>query len=492
MLPSGKKEDITTGAVASAANAAVGSVLPAELYAIVNLIDEPCCLLLPDSRMLAANPAFLSFFNCPDLQTRQQRFTDWIIPPDRALFQRMLLLAKTKQQPYETSLRLHTPFNTHLACQLKMMATGSSIAIVFTDLNKREPAESQAFAQLSTASLVYDRYFNLLQLNEQFCQLLGYSQEELRSIDLASLLHPDELPAFTTAMRSLVRRNQQDFSCELQLRHKNQQYLWIQYTATLVEVPGEEPYITAVALDISPLKAKEKRLLEEQEEMSLFLDRVTHDMKGPLRSLMALHHIVQLEYGQNGKVMEYFNHYHATVERLNATVSDLLSLSHVKRGASRISPVNLKNMVQDCLQALCHLPDFYRINFTIRIEVKENIFIEERLLQTIIQNLLENAIKYCSESTPKVQIYINLKEEQLLVDVSDNGIGIAPEAQAHIFEMFYRATTRSSGTGLGLYILKNAVDKLKGSIQLRSEPRKGSRFIVKIPYTSPLASALEQ
>ncbi|EMR00992.1 PAS domain-containing sensor histidine kinase [Cesiribacter andamanensis] len=489
MLPAGKKEDITAQA-ATSADGAAGLLLPAEVYSIVNLVEDPCCLVLPDSRIQAANPSFLSFVGKPGLQARQQSFTDWVFPQDRPLFQRMLLLAKAKQQVYELNLRLLTPTHNQQPCRLRLMSIGASVGIVITPAKAQpEAGESQEFDRLTPASLVYDRHFNLIKISRQFCHMLGYGYEELCQIDPASLLHPQDLPLFTNAMRSLVRRDQSGFSCELQLRHQEQHYIWIQYTATLVENPGEEPYITAVALDISPLKQREKRLQEEQEDMSLFLDRVTHDMKGPLRSLMALHHIVQLEHGQDSKVMEYFNHYHATVARLNATVSDLLSLSQVKRGTDRISPVNPRTMVQDCLQTLCHLPDFYRINFTIRVEVKEDVFVEARLLQTIIQNLLENAIKYCSETAPKVVVLINLKEGQLIVDVSDNGIGIDEEAQAHIFEMFYRATTRSSGTGLGLYILKNAVDKLKGTIQLRSVPRKGSRFIVRIPYVSPSASA---
>ena len=75
-----------------------------------------------------------------------------------------------------------------------------------------------------------------------------------------------------------------------------------------------------------------------------------------------------------------------------------------------------------------------------------------------------------------------------MLEVSDNGIGIPEEAQAHIFSMFYRATTLSTGTGLGLYILKNAVDKLGGTVKVRSLPRKGSRFLISIPYQAPPAN----
>lgn len=484
MYSAGKKEKITNSAGFPADFTSSNAPLPAEVISVLNFVEDPAGILLPDGRILAANTALASFLNLTGQQARQRSISDWVHPREKALLHRKLLLAKTKARPYQSRLQLRAAGGAYHTCLLRMQwSNGNVLLMIKAGLEVQ--AEDQQFESLATASLLYDTQLNLIRYNQQFCQLLGYPDSELQQINLNSLLHSRHTAAFTSQMLSLADGRIKSFSAELQFRHKNQHYLWVQYTAALLDRPGEAPYITATVLDIHQLKQKEQQLVQEQQDMGLFTDRVTHDMKGPLRSLMALHRIVALEYGHDPKVMEYFNHYHATVERLNTTVSDLLTLSKVKKGAARMAMVNLRSMVQDCLQSLCHLPDFYKISFTIRIEIKDSVYIEENLIQTIIQNLLENAIKYCSETAPKVLICIKQKDDQLVLEVSDNGIGIAEEAQTHIFDMFYRATTRSTGTGLGLYILRNAVEKLKGTVKLRSMPLKGSHFIVNIPYQQP-------
>ncbi|WP_225000192.1 PAS domain-containing sensor histidine kinase [Cesiribacter sp. SM1] len=490
MYSAGKKEKLTKRDALPADLSSSGLALPAEVTFVLNLIEEPCALLLPDGRMLAANAPLLLFFKLPALQARQHSFLDRVHPEDKAPLIRKLLLAQNKSRAYEAITRLSAIENGYTTHLLRIKCCNSSISLTIKKPSEAQ-AEDQQFESLATASLIYDKSLNLIRYNQQFCQMLGYTDSELQVIGLNKLLHPQHAPMFNSQMLELASGSKTAFTTELQIRHKNQQYLWVQYTAGLLDRPGEEPYITAIALDISKLKQKETQLVQEQQDMGLFIDRVTHDMKGPLRSLMALHRIVELEYGHDPKVMEYFNHYHSTIGRLNTTVTDLLTLSRVKKGAARMGMVNLRNMVQDCLQSLCHLPDFYRITFTIRIEIKDSVYIEENLLQTIIQNLLENAIKYCSDTAPKVLVCIKLKDDQLVLEVSDNGIGISEEAQAHIFDMFYRATTRSNGTGLGLYILRNAVEKLQGTVKLRSVPHKGSRFIVSIPYQPAAVGAKE-
>ena len=488
MFPAGNNEDIKIKAALAADGSANVQALPEQVISILRLVKEPCGLLTPDGRLIAANASLLSLLDVQNLQARQHNLLDWIQAQDKALLQRKLLLARAKNQVYDTSVRMRMPSGLYQIQQLELHASNGTL-ILKVSSSQEQPAEDPHFEQIATVSLVYDKHFNLIHYSQQFCQMLGYSEEELQQLVPTSLLHPDYLPAFTNHMRGLVRRQTRGFVIELQLRHQEGHYLWVQYAASMLDRTGEEPYITAIALDITQLKKREEKLVQDQKDMNLFLDRTTHDMKGPLGSLRALYRIVELEFGHDPKVMEYFNHYHATVERLHTTVSDLLTLSQVKKGTPKLGMVNLGSMVQECLQSLCHLPDFYKITFTIRIEIKENIFIEESLLQTIIQNLLENAIKYCSETTPKVLVCIKLKEDQLLLEVSDNGIGISEEAQSRIFDMFYRATTRSTGTGLGLYILKNAVDKLKGNVRVRSVPDKGSRFIISIPYKAPLDQA---
>lgn len=104
------------------------------------------------------------------------------------------------------------------------------------------------------------------------------------------------------------------------------------------------------------------------------------------------------------------------------------------------------------------------------------------LLNSILQNLIYNAIKY---RKPIAESFLNILiqkiKRKIIFEISDNGIGISKELQPCIFEMFFRATISSSGTGLGLYIVKNAVEKLSGEISFKSVPGKGLTFKVVLP-----------
>lgn len=109
---------------------------------------------------------------------------------------------------------------------------------------------------------------------------------------------------------------------------------------------------------------------------------------------------------------------------------------------------------------------------------------DKGMITTILQNLVENAIKYSKRNiVATVDIRVESHPNRpLTIKVEDNGIGIADDIQVRVFDMFFRGNEISRGSGLGLYILKNAVDKLKGKIILKSKENVGTTFIVELPY----------
>lgn len=215
--------------------------------------------------------------------------------------------------------------------------------------------------------------------------------------------------------------------------------------------------------------------------MDIFMDRAFHDLKGPINSLLALYKLLEYEFGQDEKVMEYVKHYHQGISRLHRMLHDLLILSRIKKAEPQLENICLDQMVEDSLQSFRNLPHFYQIRFIKDIYVSEELFLEESLLLTIVQNLLENAIKYCSAENPEVSIQATLEDENLKLQVSDNGIGIPEDLQQRVFERFFRASDKASGSGLGLYLLQQAVLKLKGSVELKSQEGLGTTFSVLIP-----------
>ena len=119
----------------------------------------------------------------------------------------------------------------------------------------------------------------------------------------------------------------------------------------------------------------------------------------------------------------------------------------------------------------------------IKVSQKEPFFTDRRRLLVILNNLISNSIKYAdyNNKQPYVQVTVKCNAQQAIISVKDNGIGMSKKVQGHVFEMFYRASSLGAGSGLGLYIVKDVVNKLKGNIQVESEQHKGSTFVVTIP-----------
>ena len=222
------------------------------------------------------------------------------------------------------------------------------------------------------------------------------------------------------------------------------------------------------------------RIIEEKNsELDAFFYRISHDLKGPVSSLIGLFNVAKMEVTDK-TALDYFDKQHKQVDRLNNVIHGLINLTKLNANDVKKTPINFNKLVDECISSFQANENFDKIKFIKNIEsIQFNS--EWTLINTILQNLIENGIKYASRNEPFVKIEIRSIENELVILVSDNGHGISVEHHSRIFDMFYRATEHATGSGLGLYILKRSVDKLSGSIEVLSEPGNGSTFKVTLP-----------
>lgn len=230
---------------------------------------------------------------------------------------------------------------------------------------------------------------------------------------------------------------------------------------------------------------RENNLIVEKknEELDKFSSRVSHDLRGPISSLMGLYDVVKSEISDPNS-LKYFELYHHRITRINQTIIDLLELSKVKDWQLSKTTINFEEMVADCIESFSYLPGFDKINFEIELDADLKIQSDRSLMNTIIQNLIENSIKYSRQDIEDPFVRIQIKqtaEDYMCVIVEDNGIGIDEKYHSKVFEMFYRANDEVQGSGLGMFILKSAVEKLEGEVSLVSEPGKGTKFVILLP-----------
>jgi signal transduction histidine kinase len=238
----------------------------------------------------------------------------------------------------------------------------------------------------------------------------------------------------------------------------------------------------ALRKTLKELQKKNGELEKINFELDRFVYSVSHDLRAPLTSVLGLIHLLKEEVsGDNPQ------HYIAlmieSIAKLDNTIKDILAYSRNNRMQVVKEEFNVRTVVSTILENLSYLNDTnFDVNKILVVRGKTVFKADKLRLQTILNNLLSNAIKYRNSQRPlKVEIDSSILKNSLILKIKDNGVGIEPKHIPYIFDMFFRTDERSNGSGLGLYIVKETILKLKGKITVNSIVGKGTEFIVTIP-----------
>ncbi len=171
------------------------------------------------------------------------------------------------------------------------------------------------------------------------------------------------------------------------------------------------------------------------------------------------------------------------VLRLDSTISSIIDYSRNARVEVAAEPINFHEMIAEIVDSLYFLFQAINVRVTTHLPDAISFATDAHRLKVIISNMLSNSIKYFNPQAvqPWVDVSVSATEEGVLILIEDNGIGIPGGMQDRIFDMFFRASEQSSGSGLGLYIVKETVEKLGGTISMTSQVGKGSAFTVRLP-----------
>jgi PAS domain S-box-containing protein len=224
-------------------------------------------------------------------------------------------------------------------------------------------------------------------------------------------------------------------------------------------------------------------LTKSNSELDKFVYSVSHDLRAPLCSMLGVIEIAK-EDTQEELMLDHFEMLKSNIKKLDGFIADILDYSRNARTEVLMEEVNLKELLNDVTQNLKFMGGNNR-RVDIKIDVNDSAIIhsDKSRLNIILNNLVSNAIRYQNSQVPNpfVDIKVDTSDTETGIIISDNGIGINKEMHHKIFDMFFRVSEESVGSGLGLYIVKEAVNKLNGDIKLQSEIGKGSTFIIKIP-----------
>lgn len=232
------------------------------------------------------------------------------------------------------------------------------------------------------------------------------------------------------------------------------------------------------------LRKQNEELVKINKELDSFVYSVSHNLRAPLMSVLGLINLVQLENKQvDNNLNHYFQMIQHSIYKLDDTLKEILDYSRNARSVLNIIEVDIRKMIEESFERLKYMEGSENISKSIGVPHNLPFYTDPYRLSVIINNLVSNAIKYrdVTKDHNVLKVEANVAHNNLEISVTDNGIGIPKEYLHKIFEMFYRATDRSEGAGLGLYIVRETVDKLQGSIAVQSEVGQGTTFRITLP-----------
>lgn len=226
--------------------------------------------------------------------------------------------------------------------------------------------------------------------------------------------------------------------------------------------------------------------LEELSERNFELDQLmyktSHDLRSPLSSIMGLINLATLDRDPEA-LQEYLSKIEGRVKKLDDFICSMLDYARVNRVEVNHQPVDLVALAKSCIHELEYLDNFQKVKAEIICDSKSLVHSLDKLrLKIIFSNIISNAYKYFnSDVRSYLKVTIDSSGSDIRIQFKDNGIGIKDEHKDKIFNMFYRATDRSQGSGLGMYIVKQAVEKLNGNVTLNSTYAKGTTIKIVLP-----------
>lgn len=243
-----------------------------------------------------------------------------------------------------------------------------------------------------------------------------------------------------------------------------------------------EDIVKQLNQEVNQHKLTQIQLEASNEELNNFMYRSSHDLRSPLLSIMGLTTIA-LQAETDEERLEILGMINQSTGKLRKLLDEMVESIKVTDGNIKITPINLFQFIEEIIHELKNADYFKNVNVAIELDKNLEIHTDENMLRGILQNLIDNGIKYKNNSIsdPFVKIEAEWKEDIFRIKISDNGQGIAEDQQAKVFDMFVRSNLDSHGSGLGLYIVKKSVKKLGGTIHLESKLGVGSTFSILLP-----------
>jgi PAS domain S-box-containing protein len=333
-----------------------------------------------------------------------------------------------------------------------------------------------------------DKNGQFILVNKVLQNMLGYSLKELYHMNFSQLTHSDDFNLENEKIAGLIINEFNQFRIEKRYVSKADKIIWVDMAvAVMREEANDSFYYVGVVNDISEQKQYEDELKKRDLIKDKFFSIIAHDLRSQFSVIRGFSELLttnnKFDELERQKIVNLLN---VSSQNGLALLEDLLEWSRSQLNKLEFVPekLNLHTLIDDVFSVIKNQAIFKQIEITSNISSDHEVVVDKRMMDIALRNLLENAIKF----TPKggqVTVSATIKENENIISVKDNGVGMPPDIIEKLFQIDIKHSTQGTekekGTGLGLILVGEFIEKHGGNISVKSEIDHGSEFIISIP-----------
>lgn len=324
--------------------------------------------------------------------------------------------------------------------------------------------------------IVTDSDFNIRYISSSVTTVFGFDPHAVIGRNIFEFIEQDKIEPW----RDLLIQVTSSCSDEISVPIGNRKRYFDVHVANLLDSDSVQGVVLKLH-DITEKKLRERDLIRSNEHLDQVIYKTTHDLKAPLTSALGLIQIA--EKASAADKDQYISLIKKSLLSLDAYIEEMNNFFRIEKLALQRERIDLAYILQDVQQSLINMAVASKVKVYVNLDEGTPWYSDALRVKTIVTNIFSNAIKYqdLQKQNPFIKIATRITPEFCEISIADNGIGIEEEFQKKIFDLFFRATDQANGTGLGLFIVSDTIQRLNGSIELRSVVGKGTTFFIRIP-----------
>jgi PAS domain S-box-containing protein len=325
--------------------------------------------------------------------------------------------------------------------------------------------------------IVVDGEYKIRYISSSVLKLYGTQPIALLGRDIFDYVREDRVEEIKKCLADSVSGQSHEIGLELKKGLKTYFDVHVSYAHQVDAVHG---YVLKLH-DITKKKAKENELINTNKQLDQVIYKTTHDLRAPILSALGLVNLA--ESAPPEEKANYLALIKKSLLKLNSFIEEMNNFFRNEKMALQREKTELGQIISEEIENLKNLYHADKLKIEVKMDEGSEFFSDVVRVKTVVTNILSNAIKYADSKKLEsfIQVGVKVRAEFCEITISDNGIGIDDDQLEKIFDLFHRATTESQGTGIGLFIVKDTIERLNGSIEVQSEIGKGTTFRMQIP-----------